>query len=148
MMLQVKTKNNSIFLIDTVAMSWFQIDSPAVDLKFKILERGALIPQGFGIYSLNGRSPRNGFSSFGVFLVPHGTRITVYFKSNDEEVTEFTMPVPFNEIIYKILPRTSEEIQQEIENEIAKSKEPHSAEKSSQSGAIPATEATAEQSKT
>lgn len=112
MLLQFRTEDESLFLLDTQSLKWFRVSEPPVaDEKGElipppILEGGDLNPQGFGIYALNGRTPATaapgaGLCTVGVLPIAEGTILTIYVSSN-VLVKEFTMPVPISTVRYEV----------------------------------------------
>jgi len=137
MILQFQTADNKMFMVDTAAEIWAQIDKPALDPASVALERGTLIPQGFGVYALKGR--KEGLRTIGAFLVPYQTTVTLYVRAN-VEIKELTMPVPFNEILYEVLPQDPSLIQREIEADhaeaAARTEKPSGTQESAKPGTV------------
>lgn len=110
---------NEIFLADTAQMQWAKVSTPSSDSESKVLESGKLVPQGFGIYALDGRiDPKkpelaNGLATIGVFVIAIGTTVKIFVRAN-VAIKDFTMPVPINQVLYEILPNDPQQVAQAI----------------------------------
>lgn len=121
MLLQFRTKDDAIWILDTQHMKWARVSEPpdpTNDEKSIVQEFGALVPQGFGVYALEGRRPDTegpgaGFCTAGVFVVGLGQTVEIYVRAN-VEVKDFTMPLPINHVSYKILPSDPNQIKQTL----------------------------------
>jgi hypothetical protein len=112
-------KDNSLWICDVQTMQWARVSAPASDPNSKIEESGKLVPQGFGIYALEGRTPKTegpgaGFSSIGNYVVAIGTTVQIFLRAN-VQIKDFTMPVPIRQILYKILPTDPQQIEAAIQ---------------------------------
>lgn len=115
----VTEQENEVFIADTAQMQWAKVSAPASDPESKVLERGKLIPQGFGIYAFDGRiDPKkpeqaNGLATIGVFVVAIGTTVKIFIRAN-VGIKDFTMPVPINQVLYEILPSDPQQVMQAV----------------------------------
>ena len=119
MLLQFKTEDNSIFLADVQFMTWARISAPAADQESKVVEHGKLVPQGFGVYAFEGRTPKTegpgaGLCSIGNYVVAIGQSVKIFLRAN-VPVKDFTMPVPIRQVLYEILPTDPQQIQNSIQ---------------------------------
>lgn len=112
MIIQFRTQDDSLFVLDTATELWAEVNTPAADPESKVIQNGKLIPQGFGVYALAGR--KDGLRTIGTFLIPYQTTITLYVRAN-VEIKDLTMPVPFTEILYEVLPQDPTLITKEME---------------------------------
>lgn len=106
MLLEFKTMDDSLFLVDIEFAKWNRIRRPYVDEKSEILESGETISQGFGIYNLKGRTvettgPGAGLCTIGVVPLCMGTILNIYLRAN-VQIKEFTMPIPINTVMYEV----------------------------------------------
>lgn len=121
MLLQLQTKDDSLWILDTQYLKWARVSEspdPENTEKSIVLEHGKLIPQGFGVYALEGRRPDTegpgaGFCTAGIFTIGLGQTVEIYIRAN-VEVKNFTMPLPINHINYKILPADPGQIKQTL----------------------------------
>lgn len=109
MIIQFKTLDDAIWVADVANLKWARTDKPAVDPESILLDSGALVAQGYGVYVLAGRNPNSpapgaGLCNFGVMPVVSGTVLDMYLAAN-VPVKEFTMPAPVTRIEYKIIER-------------------------------------------
>lgn len=109
MIVQFKTLDDAIWIADVANLKWARTDKPAVDPESILLDSGALVAQGYGVYVLAGRNPNSpapgaGLCNFGVMPVVSGTVLDMYLAAN-VPVKEFTMPAPVTRIEYKIIER-------------------------------------------
>jgi hypothetical protein len=147
MLLQFKTSDDEIFICDVQFLNWARVSAPGTDQQSQVLEHGKLIPQGFGVYALEGRTPP-GISSIGTYLVGLGNTIKIYIRAN-VPIKDFTMPAPIRQILYEILPNDPKQIEQSIQ-EIANAQgneaaEPQRQEEPAGERALPGGEPQAEQ---
>jgi hypothetical protein len=113
MLLQFKTQDDAIWICDVQFLNWARVSAPGTDQQSQVLEHGKLIPQGFGVYALEGRVPP-GLSSIGTYLVGLGNTIKIYIRAN-VPIKDFTMPAPIQQILYEILPNDPKQIEQSIQ---------------------------------
>jgi len=110
---------NEVFMCDTAQMVWARGSGPASDPESKVVESGKLVPQGFGIYALDGRiDPKkpeqaNGLATIGLFVIAIGTTVKIFIRAN-VAIKDFTMPVPINQVLYEILPNDPAQVAQAI----------------------------------
>ena len=114
MIIQFRTEDNTLWLVDTEMSSWAQIDKPADDPESKILQGGDLTALGYGRFALSPRSPKTeapgaGLSTVAVMPVVQGTTLTICLSCN-VPIRQFTMPIPVNKIVYEIISKKGEEI--------------------------------------
>jgi hypothetical protein len=119
MLLQFKTEDDAIFLTDVQFMTWARVSAPAADQESKVVEHGRLVPQGFGIYAFEGRTPKTegpgaGLCSIGNYVVAIGQAVKIFLRAN-VPVKDFTMPVPIRQVLYEILPTDPQQIQNSIQ---------------------------------
>jgi len=153
-LLQFKvTADDSIWICDVQFLNWAHVSAPGTDPESKVLEHGKLIPQGFGVYAMEGRTPKSegpgaGLSSIGMYLVGLGNTIKIYIRAN-VPIKDFTMPAPIKQIFYEILPTDPKQIEnsiQEIANGTGQSQtESPRPEESPVGGSLPETTARTEQ---
>lgn len=110
---------NEIFVADTQHMQWAKVSAPGSDPNSVVQESGKLVPQGFGIYALDGRiDPKkpeqaNGLATIGLFVIAIGTTVKIFIRAN-VAIKDFTMPVPINRVLYEILPNDPQQVAQAI----------------------------------
>jgi hypothetical protein len=107
---------NEIFMCDTAQMVWARGSGPASDPESKVVESGKLVPQGFGIYALDGRvkpGQTEGLATIGLFVIAIGTTVKIFIRAN-VAIKDFTMPVPINQVLYEILPNDPAQVAQAI----------------------------------
>ena len=120
MLLQFKTTDDAIFIVDVQTMNWARVSAPGTDPESKVLENGKIIPQGFGVYALEGRRPDDkdipgaGLSSIGNYVVAIGQTVKIFIRAN-VEIKDFTMPVPIRQVLYEILPTDPKQIEHTIQ---------------------------------
>jgi len=108
MHLQFQTEDDGkLYITDTKDLDWVRIEA------HEIAERGRLIPQGFGIYALEGK--RDGLRTIGTYVVGVGQEVKVLLRAN-VPIKNFTMPAPINRVTFEILPADPNQIQHIIEN--------------------------------
>jgi len=151
-LLQFKvTADDSIWICDVQFLNWAHVSAPGTDPESKVLEHGKLIPQGFGVYAMEGRTPKSegpgaGLSSIGTYLVGIGSTIKIYIRAN-VPIKDFTMPAPIKQIFYEILPTDPKQIENSIQ-EIANGESPAQPQRSQEpavTGSLPETTARTEQ---
>ena len=103
-------KDNSAWLIDTVAMNYIHSESQAADAQ--IVERGKLILIGMQgvirIFALEGRTvstegPGAGLCTFGYAIVDLDTTLTFYIHAN-VPITNITSVRPIESVRYELIP--------------------------------------------
>lgn len=103
-------KDNSAWLIDTVAMNYIHSESQAADAQ--IVERGRLIFVGMQgvirIFALEGRTVRTeepgaGLCTFGYAIVDLDTTITFYLHAN-VPITNINSVRPIESVRYELIP--------------------------------------------
>jgi hypothetical protein len=144
------TADDSLWICDVQFLNWARVSAPGSDPISTVLESGKLIPQGFGVYSFEGRRPDTpgpgaGICSVGTYLVGLGNTIKIYIRTN-VPIKDFTMPAPIRQILYEILPTDPKQIESSIQ-EIANGQaaESSGSEKSEVSGQLPETTSPTEQ---
>jgi hypothetical protein len=97
-------------MIDVETLTWARLDKTIKEPDAKVLASGQLLPQGWNVYTMGGRTadslaPGAGLCSFGISLIPLGRRITIKFKVNKEagEIKDLSLPLPPNEITWEVL---------------------------------------------
>lgn len=110
-------KDDSIWICDTLHLQWGRISAPHSDPNSVVLENGKLVPQGFGIYALEGRLPQNepGIATIGVYTVALGTAIKIFLRAN-VQIKDFILPVPITQVLYQILPTDPKQIEQAFQS--------------------------------
>jgi hypothetical protein len=111
--------DDSIWIVDTQFLNWARVSAPGTDPISTVLESGKLIPQGFGVYAFEGRTPETegpgaGICSVGTYLVGLGNTIKIYIRTN-VPIKDFTMPAPIRQILYEILPTDPKQIESSIQ---------------------------------
>jgi hypothetical protein len=106
--------DNSIWITDTQFLNWARVSAPGTDPESKVLESGKLTPKGFGIYGLEGRTPKDGLTTIGTYVVGIGSMVKIFLRAN-VEVKDFTMPAPIRQILYEILPADPKQIEHAIQ---------------------------------
>jgi hypothetical protein len=120
MLLQFKViADESLWICDVQHMQFARVSAPAADQESKVLESGKLIPQGFGVYAFEGRTPKTegpgkGLCSIGNYVVAIGQTVKIFLRAN-VSVKDFTMPVPIRQVLYEVLPTDPQQIQSSIE---------------------------------
>lgn len=116
MLLQFKlVSDESIWVADVATMQFARVSAPASDPESKVLESGRLVPQGFGVYLLEGRPKEKAvLSSIGNYVVAIGTTVKIFLRAN-VAIKDFTMPVPIRQVLYEILPTDPQQIQNSIQ---------------------------------
>lgn len=107
---------SEIFVADTMGMKWAKVSAPSSDPNSVVQESGKLVPQGFGIYALDGRvkpGQTEGLATIGVFVIAIGTTVKIFIRAN-VAIKDFTMPVPINQVLYEILPNDPQQVAQAI----------------------------------
>ena len=108
MHLQFQTEDNgNLYITDTKDLDWVRIENS------EVVERGKLVPQGFGIYALSGK--RDGLRTIGTYTIGIGQEVKIFLRAN-VPVKNFTMPAPINRVSFEILPADPNQIQHIIEN--------------------------------
>ena len=117
MLIQFVTESdNQIYIADTLQMAWARVSAPHNDPNSVVEEAGKLVPQGFGIYALDGRikpGQTEGLATIGIFVVAIGTTVKIFLRAN-VQVKDFTMPVPINQVLYEILPSDPQQVAQAV----------------------------------
>lgn len=122
MLAQFKTSDGAVWLADTLELKWARVSAPvnarwtgmkedsapSEQLESEVLEHGSLAPQGYGVYAMEGRTPRSpdpgkGLCSLGIMPVALGTTLEIWLRAN-VPVRDFTMPRPIETVLYKVLP--------------------------------------------
>jgi len=103
-------ETSEIFVADTLQMMWAQVSGPSSDPNSIVQRNGKLVPQGFGIYALEGNQKP---ATIGVFVVAMGVTVKIFLRAN-VEVNEFTMPVPISQVLYEVLPTDPQQVAQAI----------------------------------
>jgi hypothetical protein len=157
MLLQFKViADESVWICDVQHMQFARVSAPAADAESKVLESGKLVPQGFGIYAFEGRTPKTesgaGLRSIGNYVVAIGQTVKIFLRAN-VPVKDFTMPVPIRQVLYEILPTDPQQHQSDIQGGAdANSQEPaeksQAAEEPSVGGTVSGGEPQAEQPQT
>jgi len=123
MLLQFKVaKDDSLWICDVQFLNFARISAPPDPTNLEasvVLEQGKLIPQGYGVYSFEGRTPKTegpgaGLCSIGNYLVGIGPTVKVFIRAN-VEIKDFTMPAPIRQVLYEILPTDPNQVKQSIE---------------------------------
>ena len=114
MIVQFRTEDNSLWMLDTELSQWAEIDKPADDPESKIIQSGDLTSLGYGRFALTPRTakspaPGAGLCTVAIMPVAQGQTLTICLSCN-VPVREFTMPVPINKIVYEIISKKGEEI--------------------------------------
>lgn len=108
MHLQFQTEDDGkLYIIDTKDLDWVRIENS------EVVERGRLVPQGFGIYALAGK--RDGLRTIGTYVIGIGQEVKIFLRAN-VPVKNFTMPAPINRVSFEVLPADPNQIQHIIEN--------------------------------
>lgn len=151
MLLQFKlVSDDSVWVGDVATMQFARVSAPASDPESKVLESGRLVPQGFGVYLLEGRpKEKDVLSSIGNYVVAIGTTVKIFLRAN-VAIKDFTMPVPIRQVLYEILPTDPQQIQNSIQ-EVANAgqnpeQESTGTEEPAQQGALEGSEPAPEQS--
>ena len=108
MHLQFQTEDDGkLYIIDTKDLDWVRIENS------EVVERGRLVPQGFGIYALAGK--RDGLRTVGTYVIGIGQEVKIFLRAN-VSIKNFTMPAPINRVSFEVLPADPNQIQHIIEN--------------------------------
>lgn len=149
MILQFKTLDDAIWVCDTQFLTWARVSADAKNQQSQVLESGKLVPQGFGVYALEGKRGA-GLCSIGTYIVGIGTTIKILLRTN-VPIKDFTMPAPIRQIMYEILPTDPKQLQNSIE-EVANGGQEQTPTSGSQEpavgGSLPETTARTEQPET
>lgn len=91
------------FMADLKDLKWALVSDPTAT--GEVLDHGELKPQGMMVYTMYPRTKKDGLCTFGVTCVPLGGRLTIFLKANKEAglVSEFSLPVPITEIVYRVM---------------------------------------------
>jgi hypothetical protein len=115
---QFKALDNELFVIDTASMRWGRASSilatPSVAAaeqnlsRFVYSEEGELIPQGAGVYTLLGRTPKTegpgaGLSVVALMAVPFEETLVLYLKANVPIKPDSFQSNPIKHVKYQIL---------------------------------------------
>lgn len=117
MLLQFKViADNSLWIADVYSLTWARVSSPGIDPESKVLEYGRLRPLGWGRYEFEGRTPKTSGPGAGLSVITVNTPMLrdtgiVEIRPN-VDVTDFTMPVPIKQILYRVLPSDPKQIEE------------------------------------
>ena len=108
MHLQFQTEDDGkLYITDTKDLDWVRIENS------EVVERGRLVPQGFGIYALTNR--KDGLRTIGTYVIGIGQEVKIFLRAN-VPIKNFTMPAPINRVSFEVLPADPNQIQHIIEN--------------------------------
>lgn len=108
MHLQFQTEDdNKLYITDTKDLDWVRLENN------EVVERGKLVPQGWGIYALSGK--QDGLRTFGIVVYGIGQEVKILIRAN-VPIKNFTMPAPINRVTFEVLPSDPSQIREIIEN--------------------------------
>lgn len=148
MLLQFRVvSDDSLWICDTQFLQWAKVSAspdPAKPEESVVLEKGKLVPKGFGVYGLDPRTPKDGLSTIGTYVIGLGQSVKIYIRANTP-VKDFTMPVPIRQVLYEILANEPNQIQQSIQEmtdaEGKQEPQPQGSQESRVEGSLPETTA-------
>jgi hypothetical protein len=100
MIAEFRTGDGTKYQINTESERWTSNSGEGDDLK---TDGGKLTQTGYGTFSLEPRTPKDGFCVLGLHCFIQGTTLHILAKGN-QPIYDFTLPGGVDSVLYEIIP--------------------------------------------